>query len=50
MGRYTYVTTATSLPEDRGILPDHNVVQGIQDYLNNIDTVLEYTLKLIEDD
>ena len=50
VGRYTYVTTATSLPEDRGILPDHNVVQGIQDYLNNIDTVLEYTLKLIEDD
>lgn len=49
VGRYTYVTTATSLPEDRGIFPDHSVVQGIQDYLTDIDTVMKYTLELIAD-
>lgn len=47
VGRYTYVTTATSFPEDRGISPDHNVVQGIRDYLADIDTVMEYTIELI---
>lgn len=36
-----------SLPDETGILPDHEVTQGIEDYLNNVDAVLEYTLGLI---
>ena len=49
VARNTYVTTATSLSIDRGIMPDHEVVQSIDDYLNNVDTVMEYTLQLIKE-
>ena len=48
VGRNTYETTATSSAVDRGIMPDHEVSQSIDDYLNNIDAVMKYTLKLIE--
>ena len=41
--------TATSLPDDRGILPDHYVTQGISDYLNKVDVVKAYTVGLIEE-
>lgn len=41
-------TTATSLPDEIGILPNHYVTQSIDDYLNNVDTVKEFTLKLID--
>lgn len=43
----TYFTTAQNFPKDRGILPDHYVVQCINDFLNNQDTVINYTLELI---
>lgn len=42
-----YETTATSLPDEQGILPDHYVTQSIEDYLNKIDVVKEYTIQLI---
>lgn len=48
IARVTFTTTAKDLPRNKGILPDHFVIQGIQDYVNNIDTVLKYTLELIE--
>lgn len=48
VSRNTYVTTATSLPIDRGIMPDFTSTQSIHDYLNGIDTVMEYTLGLIK--
>lgn len=44
----THVTTATMLPVEKGILPDHYVTQGIDDYLNNVDTVKEFTIRLIQ--
>lgn len=50
VGRYTYVTTADSVSDERGVMPDHHVVQSINDYLNNIDTVLEYTKVLIDNE
>ncbi|SEQ17359.1 Tetratricopeptide repeat-containing protein [Neolewinella agarilytica] len=42
----THVSTATSLPDETGILPDHYVSQSIDDYLNEIDTVLEFAIGL----
>lgn len=50
VGRYTYVTTADSVSDERGVMPDYHVVQSINDYLNNIDTVLEYTKVLIDNE
>ncbi|APY07337.1 peptidase S41 [Winogradskyella sp. J14-2] len=49
-----YVANATSqlpltgLDPSRGILPDYEVVQPIDDYLNNHDSVKEFTFKLIK--
>ena len=45
----TCVSLATTLPEDRGIMPDHVVIQNIDDYLNNVDAVKNFTLGLIKD-
>jgi len=42
----TNVSTATSLPDETGILPDHYVSQSIDDYLNKVDTVMEFTIGL----
>jgi len=44
----THESTATSLPDEVGILPDHAVTQSIDDYLNKVDAVKAYTLKLIQ--
>ncbi|MGB4843236.1 MAG: S41 family peptidase [Ferruginibacter sp.] len=40
-------TMATSLPDETGILPDHYVTQSIDEYLNNVDAVKEFTIKLV---
>jgi hypothetical protein len=42
----THVTTATSLPDEQGIMPDHQVTQSIEDYLKKADTVKEFAIKL----
>ncbi len=42
----THVTTATSLPDETGIFPDHFVSQSIDDYLQGLDTVKEFTINL----
>ena len=43
----THVSTATKLPDAIGILPDFYVTQSIDDYLNKVDAVKNFTLKLI---
>jgi len=48
IARITFTTTVENLPKHRGIIPDHIVVQDIQDFVNNNDTVLNYTLELIK--
>lgn len=37
----------TNLPDEKGILPDYEITQSIEDYLNKVDTVKEYAFKLI---
>jgi C-terminal processing protease CtpA/Prc len=41
-------TTAITLSNKHGIIPDHYIVPDIDNFLNNTDTVLNYTLRLIE--
>jgi len=43
----THISTATKLSDEIGILPDIIVTQSIDDYLNKVDVVKDYTLKLI---
>lgn len=43
----THISTATKMPDEIGILPDFYVSQSIDDYLNKVDAVKNYTLKLI---
>ncbi|MFT4536499.1 MAG: hypothetical protein ACI9P5_003875 [Saprospiraceae bacterium] len=43
----THISTATSLPDEIGILPDHNVTQSIDDYIEGKDAVKQYTIDLI---
>lgn len=44
----TVVSSATSLPDEKGILPDHYVSQSIDNYLNNKDVVKTFALELIK--
>ena len=46
--RITYEAAAEGLPRNRGIIPDYPVEPLIQDVLLGKDTVLDYTLKLVE--
>lgn len=43
----THVSSAVSLPDEKGILPDHFVSQSAEDYFQQRDAVKEYTLELI---
>ncbi len=43
----THESTATSLPDEVGILPDHYVTQNIEEYLAKVDAVKDFTIKLI---
>ncbi|SMG35817.1 Tetratricopeptide repeat-containing protein [Marivirga sericea] len=49
IGRFTNISSANEFPDNRGIMPDHFVEKSIQDYLNDNDPVLKYTLELIQD-
>ena len=49
VGRYTNITAVNSKSDDRGIMPDHFVKESIRGYLNDVDTAMEYTLKLIQE-
>ncbi|MBK8777329.1 MAG: hypothetical protein IPO25_07930 [Saprospiraceae bacterium] len=43
----THISTATKLPDEKGILPDFFISQSIDDYLNKVDAVKNYTFKRI---
>ena len=43
----THISTAIKLPDNKGILPDYYVSQNIDEYLNKVDIVKNYTLKLV---
>jgi C-terminal processing protease CtpA/Prc len=44
----THVSSATSLPDETGILPDYYVTQSIDDYFAKKDAVKEFALSLIK--
>lgn len=44
----THISTATSLPDEKGILPDHFVSQNIDDVINRKDVVKEFALGLLK--
>ena len=48
VGRYTNITDVNAESDDRGVMPDYFVKESIQDYLNDVDTVMEYTMELIQ--
>lgn len=48
VARNTYKTTASTLTNEHGIKPEHYVFPNVDNYLTNKDTVLNYTLSLIE--
>lgn len=50
IARNTFYTPVTGFPKNRGILPDHEIVPDIDAIVNNVDTVMAYTLDLIERD
>ncbi len=43
----THISTATKLPDEIGIIPNIFVTQSIDDYLNKVDAVKNYTLNLM---
>jgi len=43
----THVSTATNLPDEVGILPDHYVTQSIDDYIDGTDAIKQFTIDLI---
>ena len=48
VARNTYKTNTSSFTNKHGIVPDYYVIPDIDNILNNSDTVLNYTLNLIE--
>jgi tetratricopeptide (TPR) repeat protein len=44
----THISTATSLPDEKGILPDHYIHQSIDDVINRKDVVKEFALNLLK--
>jgi C-terminal processing protease CtpA/Prc len=44
----THISTATNLPDDKGINPDFYITQTIDEYLNRVDAVKNYALELIK--
>ena len=44
----THESLAISLPDETGILPDYPVFQNIDEYVNKVDAVKNYTLQLIK--
>jgi C-terminal processing protease CtpA/Prc len=44
----TFATVVRDLPGDRGIIPDHQVVQTPEDIAEGVDTVMEYALNMFK--
>ena len=47
-GRSTFAAAVENMDKSHGILPDYAVEQTYRDFLDGKDTILEYTLELIE--
>lgn len=45
----THESLAITLPDEKGILPDHYVTQTINEFLSNIDVVKEHTVRLVKE-
>ncbi len=50
VGRVNHITNAPSVSEERGVFPDHYVVQTLEDFLTHTDTIMNYVIKLIAQD
>ena len=48
LGRSTYVAAVENMDKTHGILPDYFIKQTYRDFLAGKDTVMDYTLELIE--
>ena len=44
----SFAAAVSGFPKDRGIIPHHIIKTSIEDFKNNKDRVLDYTLKLID--
>ena len=44
----THESLAINLPDETGILPDHAVTQGVDDFLIKRDAVKAYTIQLVK--
>ncbi|MBL7825423.1 MAG: hypothetical protein JNJ57_02255 [Saprospiraceae bacterium] len=44
----THVSTATSLPDEQGILPDFEVYQTVEDYFKKVDAVKEFAVSIMK--
>ncbi|MBN1340264.1 MAG: S41 family peptidase [Bacteroidales bacterium] len=49
VARTTFETAVSGLSQEKGIMPDYHVEPDIRDIIKNIDTIMDYTLKLIRD-
>lgn len=47
VGNNTNETTATELPDEVGILPDYYVSQSIDEYVDKVDAVKDFTIDLV---
>jgi tetratricopeptide (TPR) repeat protein len=43
----THVSAATSFPDEKGILPDYEVYQTVDDYFRKVDAVKEFALSMV---
>lgn len=43
----THISTATSLPDEKGIMPDYFIHQNVEDVINRKDVVMEFAMKLV---
>lgn len=50
VARTTFETAVTGMSWEKGIMPDYYVKPDIEDLLNNVDTIMEYTLHIINND
>jgi hypothetical protein len=48
MPRMTFAAAVSGMPDDRGIMPDHEVEPRIEDLIQGRDTVREFALELLE--
>jgi len=48
LGRSTYAAAVEGMDKTQGILPDYNVEQTYRDFIDGKDTIMNYTLELIE--